>query len=412
MPSIPQTPVHPSARRLENYEYAIRTITDRAKDLESHGRNITYLNIGDPLLYGFRPPEEIIEATVRALKNGTVGYAPGPGISEAREAVAENACNRGIPALAGDVIMTSGASEAAELALTSILDPGDEVLTPCPGYPLYQAIIARLGAKSVPYPLDPGNGWMPDIDAVESLLTPRCKILLLINPGNPTGMLYPEEVLVRFAEIARKHRLIVFSDEVYHRIVYDSVHIPMASAAGDDVPVITIDSLSKNYMAPGLRTGWMLLSNSHLVPEIRKSLFRLADARLCAPVPPQFAVRTAMSLKNDYLDGILSRLKTGRDLTCSMLNAMDGVSCTLPKGAFYVMARFDLDRLPFNSDETLVLAILEATGLLFVHGSGFGTDPSAGFVRIVYLPEANELREMYLKVADFVKTCQSSFLPT
>lgn len=398
-----KSPLYSPARRVDNYSYAISNIMHHARELEAHGGTVSYLNIGDPIMHGFRPPEAIIDAEIDALRKGMVGYSPACGYPEVVETVARNAANRGIPVSPSDVIITSGASEAAELILTAILDPGDEILSPLPGYPLYQAIASKLGAKTLAYRLDAGSAWMPDFKAMERSVSPRCRMLLVINPNNPTGAVYPPEVIAQFIRIARKHRLIVVADEVYHKLLYDAVHIPVASAAGNDVPVITIDSLSKNYMAPGLRAGWLMISNSSLIPDVRSAIIRLADARLCAPGSPQFAIKAAMSMNNDYLEDILPALRARRDLTCRMINAIDGMSCGIPDGAFYVMGKINLEQFPFSSDEQFVLEVLKTKGLLFVHGSGFGSEPSGGFFRIVYLPSLPALEQMFLDLADFVK---------
>lgn len=398
-----QSPVFVPAQRVENYHYAIRNIVGSARLQEEQGKKVTYLNIGDPILYGFQPPEELVEATVLALRQGHNGYSPSSGKKDAVEAIAADALSRGIQTSPDNIIVTFGASEAADLVCTAMLNPGDEVLCPSPGYPLYNAIIAKLNAKELQYRLDPDHGWLPDPEDIESKITPRTKILVVINPNNPTGELYPPEVLRQLVDIARRHRLLIITDEVYHKLVYEETHTPLASMAEDDVTVITIDSLSKNYMAPGWRVGWLTITNSHLLPDVRLAFIKLADARLCAPMAPQFAIRAAMNLRKDYIEDVMSRLSTQRDITVSMLNAIPGISCNHPKGAFYVMGKVDLERLPFSSDEEFVLRLLQEKQILFVHGSGFGTDPLQGFFRVVFLPGASTLRRVYSDLDDFIK---------
>ena len=398
-----QSPVFIPAQRVENYHYAIRNIVGSAILQEEQGKKVTYLNIGDPILYGFQPPEELVEATVLALRQGHNGYSPSSGKKDAVEAIAADALSRGIQTSSDNIIVTFGASEAADLVCTAMLNPGDEVLCPSPGYPLYNAIIAKLNAKELQYRLDPDHGWLPDPEDIESKITPRTKILVVINPNNPTGELYPPEVLRQLVDIARRHRLLIITDEVYHKLVYEEKHTPLASMAEDDVTVITIDSLSKNYMAPGWRVGWLTITNSHLLPDVRLAFIKLADARLCAPMAPQFAIRAAMNLRKDYIEDVMSRLSTQRDITVSMLNAIPGISCNHPKGAFYVMGKVDLERLPFSSDEEFVLRLLQEKQILFVHGSGFGTDPLQGFFRVVFLPGASTLRRVYSDLDDFIK---------
>ena len=400
------SPVFIPAQRVQNYHYAIRNIVRNARILEEKGKKVTYLNIGDPVLYGFQPPEELIEASVLALRQGHNGYAPSCGKKDATEYIAGDACKRGIQTSPDDIIITFGASEAADLVCTAMLNPGDEVLCPSPGYPLYNAIIAKLNARQVNYRLDPKNNWHPDPDEIERLITPGTKILVVIHPNNPTGELYPEHVLKALVDIARRHRLLIISDEVYHKLVYGERHIPLASFAGNDVAVITFDSLSKNYMAPGWRTGWLAITNGHLIPDVHIAFIKLADARLCAPTAPQYAIKAAMLLRKDYTERLLERLKAQRDLTIERLNTIPGISCNQPKGAFYVMGKVDLASLPFNTDEEFVLKLLQEKQLLFVHGSGFGSDPKDGFFRVVYLPDQSTLHSVYDELENFIQQYQ------
>ncbi len=400
------SPVFIPAQRVQNYHYAIRNIVSNARHQEEQGKKVTYLNIGDPILYGFQPPEELVEATVLALRLGHNGYSPSCGKKDAVEAIAEDAVSRGIPTSPEEIIVTFGASEAADLVCTAMLNPGDEVLCPSPGYPLYNAIIAKLNAREKQYTLDPNNNWHPDPDEIESKITPGTKILVIINPNNPTGELYPPRLLRQLVEIARRHRLLIITDEVYHKLVYDEVHTPLASMAEDDVAVITIDSLSKNYMAPGWRIGWLAITNSHLIPDVHDAFVKLADARLCAPMAPQYAIKAAMKLRKDYIENVMSRLDAQRNITVEMLNAIPGISCNNPKGAFYVMGKVDLDRLPFNSDEEFVLKLLREKQILFVHGSGFGADPLQGFFRVVFLPDVATLKSVYHDLGNFIDNYQ------
>lgn len=389
------------ASRTQNYKYAIRNIVVEAKKIEAQGKKVTYLNIGDPVLYGFQPPQELIEANVKALRDGHSSYSPSAGIAAAREAVAEEAKRRNIRATPDDVIFTYGASEAADIVFAAVLEPGDEVLVPSPGYPLYSALAMKIGAKEVKYRQNPKNDWQPDIDELQSLVTPRTKLLVIINPNNPTGALYSKETLAAMLDVARRNGLIVIADEVYHKLIYDGVHAPMASLAGDDLPVVTLESLSKNYLAPGWRLGWMTVTNSQAMPDVMGAIRKLADARLCAPMSPQHAVPVAMNLPKSYLDATMARLRAQRDVTYDMLNRIEGFSCNKPQGAFYAMAQVDLRDGELGTDEEFVLGLLREKGVLFVHGSGFGTNPKDGFFRIVFLPDVETLKDVYHRVADF-----------
>jgi alanine-synthesizing transaminase len=389
------------ATRTKNYKYAIRNIVVEAKKIEAQGKKVTYLNIGDPALYGFQPPPELIEANIKAMRDGFAGYSPSAGIADARNAIAADANARGIVTTPDDVIFTYGASEAADLVFTSILEPGDEVLVPAPGYPLYTAISTKLAAVEVKYSQNPKNNWQPDVEELKSKITPRTKILVIINPNNPTGALYSKETLEKMLNVAREHQLLVIADEVYHKLIYEGSHVPMGSLAGTDLPVITMESLSKNYLAPGWRLGWMTVTNSALMPDLMAAIRKLADARLCAPMSPQHAVKAAMNLPATYLDATMKRLREQRDITYEMLNKIPGISCNKPAGAFYAMAQIDLRNGELGIDEEYVLGLLREQGVLFVHGSGFGTQPKDGFFRIVFLPDAATLRDVYSRVGQF-----------
>lgn len=392
------------ATRTQNYKYAIRNIVVEAKKIEAEGKKVTYLNIGDPALYGFQPPQALIEANIKAMRDGYSGYSPSAGIQAARDAVAEEALRRHIRTSPDDVIFTYGASEAADIVFTAVLEPGDEVLVPSPGYPLYTAIATKIGAKEVKYQQNPKENWQPDIDELKSLITSRTKILVIINPNNPTGALYTKATLSAMLDVAREHGLIVIADEVYHRLIYEGVHVPMGSLAGDDLPVITMESLSKNYLAPGWRLGWMTVTNSSVMPEVMGAIRKLADARLCAPMSPQHAISAAMTLPKDYLDATMARLRAQRDITYTMLSRIEGISCNKPEGAFYAMAQVNLHNGELGTDEAFVLGLLREKGVLFVHGSGFGTVATEGFFRIVFLPDVETLKDVYTRVTDFTAT--------
>ncbi|MBC8042898.1 MAG: aminotransferase class I/II-fold pyridoxal phosphate-dependent enzyme [Rhizobacter sp.] len=400
------------AARTQNYKYAIRNIAVEAQKVEAAGRKVTYLNIGDPILYGFQPPQVMIDATAKAMRDGLNGYAPSVGILAARQAIADEANVRGIRTSVDDVIITSGASEAADLIFTALLEAGDEVLVPSPGYPLYSAITAKLGAVEIKYRQNPKDDWQPDADELRSLITPRTKLLVIINPNNPTGALYSKETLESLLQVAREHHLIVIADEVYHKLIYDGVHVPMATLAGNDLPVFTMESLSKNYLAPGWRVGWMTMTNAHLIADLKAAIRKLADARLCSPLAPQHAVAPALQMNAGYLAPTMQRLRDQRDITFEKINSIQGMNCTKPQGAFYVMAQVDLQQGELGTDEEFVLALLREKAVLFVHGSGFGTVATDGFFRIVFLPDVETLRDVYGRVADFTASYREARLVT
>ncbi len=393
-----------AAARTRNFTYAIRNIVSEAKKIEAEGKKVTYLNIGDPVPYGFNTPAHLVEAVEKALRDGHNGYAPSPGIPQAREAVAREAVRRGVKMSPDDVIITSGASEAADIVLSSMLEPGDEVLVPSPGYPLYTAILAKLGAKEVSYRLDPKNDWQPSVDDIKALINERTRAIVIINPNNPTGAVYSKENLLEVLNVANAAGLVILADEVYWRMSYGEIAPPIASLVDDSVPVITFESMSKIYLAPGWRVGWMKISNPHLMTDLRVGINKMADARLCSARPPQHAVAAALDGDHSYLDDVMNRFKQRRDLSYERINAIEGMNCTLPKGAFYLMAQ--MQQLGDATDEQFVVSLLRETGVLFVHGSGFGMDPKDGYFRIVYLPELDVLGEVYDKVAEFVYNWQ------
>lgn len=397
------TPGHDGARRVLNYNYAILNIEKLAAGCETEGRPVIRLNLGDPTLYGFEPPPELTEACIAALRNGRHSYAPSCGIAAAREAIALDAAKREIATTGENIIVTSGATEAADLLCTALLNPGDEVLCPSPGYPLYNALVTRQDAVGVPYRLDPASNWLPDPDEIERRITPRTRLLIIINPNNPTGALYPPDLLAAIADTARRHRLVCVADEVYRKLLYEGRHYPFASFAGSDLAVFTLESLSKNFMVPGWRTGWMTMTNRSLFPGLYRALQKLADARVCAAAAPQFAIPEALSLGNEYLHPVMKKLREQRDVTVRMINAIEGLSCNCPEGAFYVMAKADLGRYAFATDEEFIVELLRKKQILFVHGSGFGTKPHEGYFRVVYLPDPATLERVYDDLSDFLQ---------
>jgi alanine-synthesizing transaminase len=389
------------AKHIENVRYAIRNVVAEASRLEAQGRQILYLNIGDPLKFDFQTPPHLIEAVHRAMRDGHNGYAPSAGIPAAREAIAMETTRSGIRGvLPSDVVVTAGASEALELALTALLEPGERVLLPCPGYPLYNALMAKLNAQGVPYTLDEENGWSLDLEEIERLCTPGTRAILLCNPNNPTGAVLDRKVLEGLLEIARRHELVVLSDEIYDKLLYDKAHVATASLA-TDVPIITFNGLSKAYLACGWRVGWLTFCNSYLMPELKNAVLRLADARLCGPAPQQYAIAPALQGPQDHIPEMMKRLRSRRDLMVRRINAIPGLSVVEPAAAFYAMPRL---RLPgVTNDEQFVLSLLRETGVLFVHGSGFGQKTGTTHFRVVFLPGEATLTTAFDRLEAFVR---------
>ncbi|QRN96164.1 aminotransferase class I/II-fold pyridoxal phosphate-dependent enzyme [Archangium violaceum] len=390
-----------AARHIENVRYAIRNVVAEASRLEAQGRRILYLNIGDPLKFDFRTPPHLIEAVHRAMKEGHNGYAPSAGIPAAREAIAREAARNGIPGItASDVVVTTGASEALELALTALLEPGERVLLPCPGYPLYGALMAKLSAQGVPYSLNEENGWSLDLEEIDALCTPGTRAILLCSPNNPTGAVLDRKVLEGLLEIARRRGLVVLSDEIYDKLLYDKAHVATASLA-TDVPIITFNGLSKAYVACGWRVGWLVFCNAHLMPELKSAVMRLADARLCSPAPQQYAIEPALEGPQDHIPEMMGRLRARRDLMVRRINAIPGLSVVEPAAAFYAMVRLQLPGV--TSDEDFVLSLLREKGVLFVHGSGFGQKQGTQHFRVVFLPREDVLTTAFDRLETFVR---------
>jgi alanine-synthesizing transaminase len=388
------------AERIGRLKYAIRNIASAALALEAEGRQVLYLNIGDPLLYDFETPAELVEAVARAMREGKNYYAPSYGLPQAREAIAASLEREGVEVAPGNVFVTTGASEGIEVAMTAMLEPGDNVLTPVPGYPLYSAILTKLHADERGYRLDPFRGWRPDLEHAESLIDSRTRAIVVINPNNPTGAVWERDALEAVVELARRRKLVILADEVYHTLTYGERPPRLAAIAGD-VPVIAFDSLSKSYLATGWRLGWMSLHGDGLHAAVKGAICRLLDARLCSPTPSQFAIPVAVAGERTHLRPALAKLQERRDALMRGLWGIPGVYCNCPEGAFYAMAKFD--GIGEATDEDFVLDVLNSTGILVVHGSGFGLPPRDGFFRIVYLPPVPVIEQACRGLASVAK---------
>lgn len=387
-----------TAKRVDRFTYAIRNIVAEAKKVEATGMKVRYLNIGDPNQFGFLTPPHLIEAVAKAMRDGHNGYTPSPGIVAAREAAAADFVARGVDVSPDRVLITSGTSEGLELALTAIVDDGDEVLVPSPGYPLYTAVLAKIGAVPASYRTDPSNHWLPDLDHLRSLITPKTRVLVVIDPNNPTGAIYPEATRKALIEIAEAHGLLILADEVYGDLAYDGPVPPMA-ALDNDAPIISYSSLSKAYLAPGWRAGWMAVGRSPRLDSALAAIKKLADGRLCSPGPMQYAVTAALTGDRSHQVRFRQELRVRAEITTTRLNAMPGMSCVAPKGAFYAMPRVTLR--PGHTDQDYVLGLLRAKGILCVYGSGFGTALDGGFFRVVFLAPPAELNTIYDDMAAF-----------
>lgn len=391
------TPIR-TAKRVDRFTYAIRNIVAEAKKVEAAGKKVRYLNIGDPNQFGFVTPPHLIEAVARAMRDGHNGYTASPGIPEAREAVAADFTSRGVETSPDRVLITSGTSEGIELALTGIVDEGEEVLVPSPTYPLYTAVLAKIGATPVYYRTDHTHGWQPDLDHIRKAITAKTRALVVIDPNNPTGAIYSDDMRRALIDIAEQHGLVILADEVYGDLAYDGPVPPMALLA-PDAAIISYSSLSKAYLAPGWRAGWMAVGRTPRLDPALAAIKKLADGRLCSPGPMQYAVTAALTGDRSHQDGFRRELRLRADLTTERLNRIPGMSCVKPKGAFYAMPKMTLP--PGRTDKDYVLGLLKATGILVVYGSGFGTDAADGFFRVVFLASPQALGEIYDEMAAY-----------
>ncbi len=383
---------------MHRFTYAIRNIVAEALKVEAAGTRVRYLNIGDPVAFGFKTPPHLITAVERALRDGHNHYGPSAGIPAAREAVAAEYTANGFPVSADRVFVTAGTSEGIELALSAVVDAGGEVLVPMPTYPLYTAVLAKLDAKAKFYRLDASNRWMPDLDHLKSLVTPATRALVIIDPNNPTGAVYPTETRRALLDFADQHGLLILADEVYGDLGFEGSIEPYG-LLDPDAAIISFSSLSKAYLAPGWRTGWMAVGRSPRLDDVVAAVRKLADGRLCSTVPMQYAIAPALTGDRSHQISFRKELKARADITVSRLSAMSGVSCVAPTAAFYAMPQVTLP--PGKTDEDYVKALLHATGVLCVYGSGFGLPAEQGFLRIVFLASLADLNEIYDLMAGF-----------
>jgi len=388
-----------AAQRLENVRYAIRDLACVADEVAKKGHKILPLNIGDPLNFDFQTPAHLIEAVYKAMQDGKNGYAPSPGIKEALEAIRAEAERKGITSVQ-DVFVTSGVSETVDICLSALLNPGDNLLTPSPDYPLYSAVLAKLGIELNTYSLNEDDGWQPDLIDVHKKIGPRTRGIVLINPNNPTGAVCSRRMLEAIAELARRNNLIIFADEIYDKLILDDdPHISLASVA-PDVPIVTFGGLSKNYLAPGWRIGWGMVSgDAAAVKPYVEGIGRLLRSRLCANHPEQYAIKPALEGPQDHLQEVAGKLRARRDLTVKWCGSTPRVSCVSPKGAFYAFPRLDIP----EGDDVFVKELLVQKYVLVVNGSGFGQKKGTKHFRIVFLPDEQTLITAYAGIASFMK---------
>jgi alanine-synthesizing transaminase len=393
--------------KLANVLYDIRgPIMDAARQMEDEGQKIIKLNLGNLAVFGFDAPEEIQQDMIRNLPN-SAGYSDSKGIFGARKAVMHETQKQGIVGVTlDDVYLGNGASELITMATNALLDNGDELLLPMPDYPLWTAATSLSGGKPVHYLCDEENGWMPNLDDIRSKITPRTKGIVVINPNNPTGVMYSDELLKQIILIAREHGLVIMADEVYDKVLYDGIkHTAMASLS-TDVLTLTFNSLSKSYRSCGYRAGWMVVTGDKTIAkDYIEGLNMLSNMKLCSNVPGQWAIQTALGgyQSINELVGEGGRLRRQRDLAYELITAIPGVTCVKPMAALYMFPRLDPVIYPIKDDRQFFLELLKATRVMLVQGTGFNW-PAPDHFRIVFLPHEDDLREAIDRIAKFLES--------
>jgi len=377
---------------------------DRARQMEEEGQKIIKLNIGNLAVFGFDAPEEIQQDMIRNLPN-SAGYSDSKGIFAARKAVMHETQKQGIKGVTlDDIYLGNGASELIVMATNGLLDDGDEMLLPAPDYPLWTAAVSLSGGTPVHYRCDESNGWMPNLADIRAKITPRTKGIVVINPNNPTGALYSDTLLHEIVSIAREHGLVIFADEVYDKVLYDDVRHTAIASLSQDVLTLTFNSLSKSYRSCGYRAGWLVLSgDKRQAKDYIEGLNMLSNMRLCANVPGQYAIQTALGGYQSIDDLVCEggRLRRQRDLAYELITAIPGVSCVKPSAALYMFPRLDPKVYPIHDDQQFFLDVLQETRVMLVQGSGFNWEAPDHF-RIVFLPHEDDLREAIGRLARFL----------
>jgi alanine-synthesizing transaminase len=394
------------SNKLSNVCYDIRgPIMDRARQMEEEGHKIIKLNIGNLAVFGFDAPEEIQQDMIRNLPN-SAGYSDSKGIFGARKAVMHETQKQGIKGVTlDDIYLGNGASELIVMATNALLNNGDELLLPAPDYPLWTAAVSLSGGTPVHYLCDESDGWMPNVEDIRAKISPNTKGIVVINPNNPTGALYSDDLLKQIVSLAREHDLVIFADEVYDKVLFDGVkHTPIASLS-QDVLTLTFNSLSKSYRSCGYRAGWLIVSGDKKpAADYIEGLNMLSNMRLCANVPGQWAIQTALGGYQSINDlvGEGGRLRKQRDLAYELICAIPGVTCVKPQAALYMFPKLDSKIYPIQDDQHFFLELLQETKVMLVQGTGFNW-PNTDHFRIVFLPHEDDLREAIGRIAQFLE---------
>lgn len=390
-------PITP-AGRTANVTYAIRDIIVLANEVAKTGKEMFYLNIGDPNIYDHVTPEHVVEATAKAMRDNLNGYAPSAGIAPAIESINRDANKKGINNIL-DTFITSGASEAIEICLAALLNKGENFLMPTPGYPLYTAVQAKLELEPNPYYLDEENGWQPDVEDIKAKINDKTRAIVLINPNNPTGSICKKETLLEIIDLALKHNLVIFADEIYDKLIFDDKELISIAALNPDVSCITFSGMSKNYVVPGYRIGWGVVSGrQEVLGDYIEAINKLLRARVSANHPEQYAIMAALDGDQTHLHNMVQTMQKRRDLTMEMVNQIDGIELVKPEGAFYAFASIDVD-----DDAKFCAELIKETGVIVVPGSGFGQKPGTQHFRTVLLPQEEVIKKAFEHIGDFYK---------
>lgn len=392
------------SRRVKEVEYAIRDIVVYAKELERKGRDILYLNIGDPVAYDFKTPEHIKKALINSIMQDETNYAPSEGVQELRSIIAEKEREKGLNTEPSDVLVTNGVSEAVDMVMGSILDDGDEILVPGPCYPPYSSYAKLHGGNPVEYRSIEDNGWLPDMDDIRSKITSKTVALTVISPNNPTGAVYDDKTLKELVQIAAENNLYLLCDEIYDKIIFNERFVSIARHS-NDVPLIMLNGFSKVYLMTGLRLGYICMnSGSKVLDDLRENIPKLARVRIASNTPAQKAAIEALRGPDDHIKDMVKRLRERRNYIMKRLDAVKRISYKEPKGAFYIFPKIDLDGSRWKNDADFVMDLLKTTGVLSVHGSGFGKQYGQGHFRMVFLPPLEMLEEAMNRLEKFMSS--------